>query len=224
MIALDNFELDVFSAPGGSLEYSVLRACRGLVGIGWQNSAADRVSTLDVEGVSVPRLTFASKATGEAMGTYLWFLGQNIPAGAELTATWAISAGAAFLGLAGLYGDTDIRITGSGVILSDSVADPSVIVPTHREPSLALLQLLSGHDGGVGSITPLTDWSALVELNISSIQQWALYMYDLIQSGDVTAGWTQTAEDALALGINYAEFTTLRDLRVAPGDHHYLSF
>jgi hypothetical protein len=226
MINFDTASADVLAAPGGTVQYTVTRGpLRGLLGLAWVPANLDVVTALDVAGTSVPKLGHIGKGTGTAMAMSLFFLGQTIPDGASLTSTWTLSASAALCCLYGLRGNHDTRLTGFGTISSDSVANPSVEVNAHKEPSVGIIGFTSGHTGGVGTIAPLANWTSIFELDVGpGIMQWASYSYDLIQSENVTHGWTQTAEDALAWGVNMAEFTTLRDLRVATGNHHYLSF
>jgi len=69
--------------------------------------------------------------------------------------------------------------------------------------SWAGLALYSGHDALTG-ITPLLNWTGRIEQDAGT-ECAACYTYNTVSTADVTAGWTQTAEDAVAVLVAVSE-------------------
>lgn len=146
----------------------------------------------------------AGKATGEAMNVAAFFLGASIPTGAQ---TVAISGTLTevFRGVAiSLTADDDTEIVDTDTsINSDSLASPRATLSLSGRTSFAAMVFASG----VNSLTSapiLTGWSGLDGFDSGS-QIAAAAKYDTIDSTDVTIGWDQVAEDAVAIGVAIAQ-------------------
>lgn len=177
-----------------------------IVGVFQIGSGTDQVTSVTYGTETMTEVTGSPnlKGTGEAMASYLYFLGSNIPTGNQ-TVTVTVSGAAVKGGTAiSLTGAADTEIVDvDATINSDSQADPSVTLSLGGRTSFASIGFVSGQDAITG-ITPLTGWTSRSEGD-GGLEVVGTYTYDTIGSTDVTAGWTQTADDAVAMAIAVSE-------------------
>jgi len=203
------FEADSFSTAGTSTRSvshpgvtpRAVIAC--LLGAG---SAADEVSTCDYGGTNIPEIGASpiAKATGEPGSVAMFFLGSSIPTGTQtVTCTATGSAATKILYVTTLTATTDTEVVAADTsINSDSVANPSSTLALSGRTSFVDLCLFTGQDTG-GGITQLGGWTNQNE-TVSSAG-FAHYTYDTVGSTDVTIGWSQSADDAVAIGVAISE-------------------
>lgn len=178
---------------------------RGVIVLICQNGAADEVAGVTYDGVAMTEVAGSpnTKATGEPGAVYCYFLGSGIPQGSPKTATITVTGGATLIKRATVVtisGDSDMEVIDvDATINSDSVADPAVTLSLGGRAAFCCIAFHSGHDQA-GAISQLTNWSSLAEVDFGS-QVAGRYRYNTIGTADVTAGWTQTAEDATAIAI-----------------------
>lgn len=88
-------------------------------------------------------------------------------------------------------------------INSDAQANPSVTLQTGGKLCFAAIGFFSGQNATTG-ITPLTNWTSNLENDFGSVTG-GWYRFNSFLSADVTAGWTQTSDDAAMIGVLLGE-------------------
>lgn len=173
-------------------------------------ATADHIAGITYGGDAMTEVSGSPNilATGETGITYCYFLGTSIPTGAQSVAvdTTATSNYIAYCVTLTAGADTEI-VDSDGTINSTSITNPSVTLSLSGKTSWAGLALHSGAQA-VGGVTPLTNWTGRSETDRGATQA-ACYTFDTIGTSDVTAGWTQTSEDASAVCVAVSEITTL---------------
>src|SRR4029077_10172258 len=93
--------------------------------------------------------------------------------------------------------DTDCVVVNTS-INSDAIANPSVLLPASGQPVFSLVSFCSGQDAEVS--TPLAGWTKRAAGVLGAASS-ALMTYDTIGTADVTAGWTEASDDAVAVAV-----------------------
>lgn len=144
------------------------------------------------------------KTTGEALAVHAFFLGASIPTGAQTVSLGATPAGNEVGCCISLTGSADTEIVAINTsINSDAVADPSSTLGLSGRTCFVGMGFCSGQNATTG-YTPFTGWTSQVETGDGS-RGGGCYTYDTIGSTDVTVGWTQTSDDALAIALAVSE-------------------
>jgi hypothetical protein len=144
------------------------------------------------------------KTSGEVCTVTLYFLGSSVPTGAQTVTFDPVASATKFGGSITLTGNTDLEIVDTdSTISSDSSSNPSVTLGLTGRTSFAAIGFFSGIGVDTG-ITPLTSWTARAEHDFTPSMA-GVYTYDTISSSDVTAGWTQAADDAVAIATAVSE-------------------
>jgi hypothetical protein len=146
-----------------------------------------------------------TKLTGEAMAVHVFFLGSSIPAGAQTVVfVNAVATDVALTGCVTLTAANDTEIVDTdATISSDAVANPSAVLVLGGATSFAA-QVFGSGQNAEGSVTPLTNWTSRDSADLGS-QTGFIHTYDIIGTTDVTMGWTQASEDAVAVGVAVTE-------------------
>lgn len=176
-----------------------------IIGIMQNVGATDEVTAVSYGGVALSRVGAVFHTTGEPGAVYLYFLGASIPTGAQTVSVtvngtgstkrvtvWALTAGA----------DTEV-VASDTTINSDSQANPSVTLGLMGRSCWCGIEFFSGQNAPTG-ITPFASWTATLEQDFGS-QTGGSYRYNTIGTADVSAGWTQTAEDAAMVAVAIGE-------------------
>jgi hypothetical protein len=171
-----------------------------------QNAAGtDQVTGVTYGGTTMTEVNGSPNlhAAGETGAVYAYFLGSSISSGAQ-TVTVNVSGAASKRAIAyTLTANDDTEIVDSdGTIMSNSLANPSVLLSLAGRTSWVGIGFHSGQDAITGT-TPLGSWTDL-EHDFGS-QVGASYRFNTIGTSDVTAGWTQTADDAVMIGVAVSE-------------------
>lgn len=176
-----------------------------IIAVNQQTGSTDEVTAVTYGGVVCNRVAALFKATGETGGVYLYHLGANIPAGPQTVAvTVNGTASSKRVTVWGLTAAQDTSVKTSDVTInSDSLANPSVVLALGGVTCWCCIEFLSGQDAAA-SVTPLANWTATLT------QQWTAqvggsFRYNTISNVDVTAGWTQTADDATMIAMAIQE-------------------
>lgn len=172
-----------------------------------QTTTADHIAGITYGGVSMTEVSGSPNilSSGETGAVYCYFLGSSIPTGAQSVSvdTTATSNYITYcVTLTAATSATQVKDS-DGTINSTSQANPSVTLSLGGLTSFAALALHSGQQAVTG-ITPLTSWTSRSETDRGA-QQAACYTFNTIGTSDVTAGWTQTADDACAVCIAVTE-------------------
>lgn len=172
-----------------------------------QIAGGDEVTGVTYGGVAMTEVTGSPnlKATGEPGAVYGYFLGSSIPTGAQtvtvtVDATGTNKAAVAITITAAAnttVQDTDVSIN------SDAATNPSATLALGGNTCFCAEGFFSGINA-VGNVTPFADWTSRYEFDFTS-QIGGVYTYDTIAAVDVTMGWTQTSEDAIAIGVAVTE-------------------
>ena len=167
--------------------------------------AADEVSGVTYGGVAMTETSDSPllKAAAEDGGVYSYFLGSSIPTGAqtvEVTVTGATTKAAVAITITAA---ADTTVQDTATISSDSATNPSVTLSLGSNTCFCAIGFMSGQ-ASVGNITPSASWTSRYEFDFTS-QTCGFYTYDTIGSSDVTAGWTQTADDAISIAVAITE-------------------
>ena len=96
-----------------------------------------------------------------------------------------------------------VGLGADATVTSTSQENPSVTLSANSRYVASFLAFYSGQDAITG-ITPLTNWASESEGDFGT-QTVGFYSYNPIDSVDVTAGWTQTAEDAAMIAVTIAQ-------------------
>lgn len=172
-----------------------------------QNAAGtDEVSSVTYGGTSMTEVSGSPNlhATGETGVVYAYFLGSGIPSGAQ-TVDVNVSGAASKRAVAyTLTANADTEIVDSdGTITSNSQSNPSATLSLSSRTSWGGIAFHSGQNA-VSGTTPLGSWTGDLEHDFGpQVAGW--YRFNTIGTSDVTAGWTQTAEDAVMIGVAVSE-------------------
>jgi hypothetical protein len=146
----------------------------------------------------------AIKTTGEVGSVVFYFLGSGIPTGAQTVTFDKLASAVTFGGAISLTGAANTEVVDSdATINSDSATNPSVTLSLAGRTSFAGIGFFSGQGADTG-ITPLSSWTSRAEHDYGAAVA-AVYSYDTIGAADVTAGWTQAADDAIAVAVAVSE-------------------
>ena len=167
-------------------------------------------SSNDVTGMSYGSLALTAVSgspntltTGELGNITCWFGGSGIPTGVQ-TITAASGASSKVAYCITLTGAADTEVVDSdGTINSTSQANPSVTLSLSGRASFCAIGFEGGPDAPTG-VTPFANWTARDETD-PGLAILALYTYDTIGTADVSAGWTQVADDAVAIAVAVSE-------------------
>lgn len=210
-IALDSSGTPASQGTSFSFLHTPVGTVRAvIVTVNQQTGSTDEVTSVTYGGVACSRVSALFKTTGETGAIYVYFLGSSIPAGPQTVAinvngtgsakrptVWAFTAGQ----------DTSIK-TSDSTINSDSLANPSVTLALGGLTCWCGIEFLSGQDS-TASITPLANWTATLTQQWGATQCGGSYRYNTISNVDVTAGWTQTADDATMIAFAIQEGVTV---------------
>lgn len=168
-------------------------------------AGADVFSTVSYGGIVLPRIgQFVGKTSGEAMCTAIYGLTSGIPTGNQAafisTVSTSIIVGYAITVTAA----RDTQISGCDFsINNDSIANPTSTVAVGARSSFSCIGIISGQDASA-NVTPSAGWTSRFKGNYGATTS-ALFTNDTVGTSDVTAGWTQTADDAVAISIAISE-------------------
>jgi hypothetical protein len=144
------------------------------------------------------------KTTGEVGSVCFYFLGSSIPTGAQTVTFDKLASCTAFGGCISLTGAANTEIVDSdNTINSDAAVNPSVTLSLSGRTCFAGIGFFSGQGADTG-VTPLSSWTSRAEHDFTPSVA-GVYSYDTIGSSDVTAGWTQTSDDAFAVAVAVSE-------------------
>jgi hypothetical protein len=211
-------------AVATSLTYaqnSVSGTPNGIVVFVLTTSGMDVITTVTYGGVACTEIAGSPllKATTETMGVHAFFLGQNVPTGAQnvvITATGTVViVGISETVDSDIGADTFISAINTA-ISSDSVANPADTLALFNHVSLVVMGFMSGHDDAA-DCSPLTGWTSRHEGNAGTVTE-GMYEYDTVAGADVGIGWTQTAEDAIAIAVGITDGAIVADTGILDGE------
>jgi hypothetical protein len=181
-----------------------------IVFVGQITGGTDEVTSVTYGGVSMSELAGSpiNKATSEVLGIYAYFLGSGIPVGTQtvlVTVSGSSPKIAGAISVTASAGAATETIAIDATINSSSVSNPSVTLNLLSRTCFCCIGFGSGQNAPSG-ITPLTDWTDRLE-NDYGLQTGGIYTYNIIGSTNVTAGWTQGADDAVMIAVAISEIS-----------------
>jgi len=169
-------------------------------------ASSQTVTGVTYSGVTMAAAGSANLTAGENGNVTGWFLGESVPTGAQtVTVTILTDGGSNIYGTSiSLTAAADTSVLGTNnSINSSSSANPSSTLALGSVSAFVAMAFRSGQ-GAVSGITPLTNWTDILEVD-DGAETGGTYRYNIIGSTDVTVGWTQTADDAVALAVAIRE-------------------
>lgn len=189
-----------------SFTHTVTGTPRGIIVMCVSDNDAIPWTSVTYGGTSLSEVTSSpsNKTTGEDSSVSIWFLGTNTTLSGNQTVI--ANRGFATEGLVccvTVNADDDVAEVDTTVLTGDTQASPVNL--TLSLGGNTCLCVCAGHSGrpAAGNMTALTDWTEIDNVSMTS-ESGACYVYDNIQSSDVTAGWTMDATDdvnAFALAV-----------------------
>ena len=206
-VAFDAFTASTAGIGNLTITHSPVGTPRAAIVFVVQNANAnDRVSGVTYGTDAMTEMTGSplAKGTGQTSVIYGYFLGTSIPTG-DQTVTVTVTAGATKqAGVITLTAGADTTIQDvDATITSDSLENPSVTLSAGGNTVFAAIGFHSGIPDPA-NITPLTNWTARLEEDFGSATG-GWYTFDTIGASDVTAGWTQGADDAQMIAVAVTE-------------------
>jgi len=178
------------------------------------NSATDEVSSVTYGSLTLTEIPGSPNTSsgGENGVAYAYFAGSAIPTVSQ-TVTVTVSGSSSKIA----YAISIAAATYTEVVSSDGTLDTtncsscSVTLPLGGRTSFAAIGFVSG-ENDPASNTPLTNWSAddTAHEHDFGNQTAGAYTYNTIGSSDVTCGWTQSSDDALAMCVAVSEIRPRR--------------
>lgn len=201
---------DAYTANNGtgnlSFTHTPVGTPKGIILLCDGDDTTDEFSSATYGGVAMTEVSGSPNVltTGEGGNVSCFFLGSGIPTGAQTVAVTVIGTGTKQVGVFSVTASADTEVVDSdGTINSTSQADPSVTLSLSGRSSFCAIGFFSGQ-GAVTGTTPFTSWTSRTEFDFGS-DVCGIYSYDTIGTADVSAGWTQTADDACAIAIAISE-------------------
>lgn len=181
------------------------------------NANSDFIAGVDYGGVALTEVTGSplGKAGGEPGIVHAFFAGSGLPSGAQ-SVTVDTTSGSTYCAVCYVLGGAaDLELVDIETLNSNSLANPSMTLSLGGRECFAAVGGFSGQDT-FGGVTPLSGWANSAEQDFGS-QMGISYAYNTIGTSDVTAGWTQTAEDVLAIAVAVGEISGAYTLTCVTG-------
>ena len=193
------------SVDGASWTHTPTGTPKGVIVFVVNLGSTDFVTGVTYGGVAMSQVAGSplAKATGETFIVYCFFLGAGITAGNQTVAvSWSGNQTRECLCIS-LVAAGNTEVVDTTTISSDSVIDPSATLSLGGF-SCFCVEMFGSRQTGVEFITPFANWTARVEVD-EGVKTHGCYTYDVIDTADVTMGWTQTADDAVCIGVAVKE-------------------
>lgn len=185
------------------------------------DGSTDNTTGMTYGGVAMTEVTNSPrlKSAVESIGLHVFFLGSGIPTGAQTIAvTTSSSYGANFsLSCMTLTAGADTQIAATAAtISSNNQSNPSETLALGSATAFVLIAFVSGQNATSG-ISPSASWTSRSAVDVGQVS-FGNYTRDSNGTGNITCGWTQTSDDALALSIGISEITN-KTLAAASGSY-----
>ena len=163
----------------------------------------DRVTLTKYGGVTMPRVMFLPKATGEAEALHAYFLGSGIPTGPQnvtFTTDSSLDTDATCVTVTAA-GDTVFDVSTS--VISDSQSNTSLAL----NPTAQAMVILGLIWGGTSSFTGVTGPGSVHRFwtQHASSMSYSVATQNVTGAGPTTIGYTHTADDVIAAAFSIRE-------------------
>ena len=213
-VAFDAASTQAIGAGHLSWTHTPVGTPRGVLVFVLGNGAGDDVSTITYGSATLAEIPGSPniQSVGEGFDIHAFFLGASVPTGAQTVFVNVTGFAAhAAVAITLTAGNDTALVDSDGTINSTSYTNPSVTLSLGGVTSFAAIGFGSGQDAATG-ITPLANWTSRLEVDFGT-RTAGVYTHDTIGTTDVTAGWTQTADDAVAIAVAVTESATVGDRR-----------
>jgi hypothetical protein len=174
---------------------------RGVVVLIPQGVQTDQVSGVTYGGVAMTRVRLDARATAETCASYVYFLGKDIPTGAQTVAVTSTGTNPKWPQVITITasGDTEIDVQSGGD--AGIIANPSVaIIPT--APAVVAYVNASGLNAPVS--TPETNTIQAAARDLGTISGHIGYKA-VAAAGATTIGWTSASDDVCHAAVSIIE-------------------
>lgn len=206
-VAYDAFSSSATSTGTISLTHTPVGTPRAVIVFATENqSSSDEIVSATYGGVAMTEVanTPLISLNGQDVAMYCFFLGTGIPTGAKTVTVLATTGTTKIVGVITLTGAKDTSVVDMDkTIDSASLENPSCTLQAGGKSVFCCISLSSGENDPT-KITPLASWTSRVETDYGATMS-GIYTYDTIGTADVTAGWTQLANDAFAIALAVSE-------------------
>lgn len=164
----------------------------------------DRVTSVFYGSEAMTRVARNFKQLSETAAVYAYFVGSSLDGGPQ-TVQVTITGGLLnchFVCLT-LEGDTDLQVEDSDIsINSNSIANPTGSLSSGGNFIACAIGFFSGRK--IGDWSPRAGWTHVFANDFANSSS-AVHTYDTIDDLNVTCGWTQAADDGLAVAVSIRE-------------------
>jgi len=205
-VSLNSVDAVVSGAAGWNISVSGGAAPKGvLISIDRHQESINAVSAVRYGGTLLSYVSGAPvlKTTGEDLSVHVYFLGSAVPTGTQ-------EASASFTNTADhqmvvyiLDADADLTVQDTGTVSSDSLANPAHTLALGGNVCWCAALAVAGRQSPAGT-APLSGWTMDTEYDHGGGVGLAT-SYDTISDVDVSAGFTQAADDVGMLVIAITE-------------------
>ena len=144
-------------------------------------------------------------AGGEGGNVSAFFVGTGIPTGAQTVTVTVLDATSKACAVYTLTAAADTEVVDTDVTInSASLTNPFATLSIGGRTSWATMGLYSGVDTISVEVTPRTNWTSLSAYDLGT-EGIGDHRYNIIGSSDVNCGWTQAANDAVAVCLAVSE-------------------
>lgn len=216
-VAYDSFFASAVSTDAGDITVACtpVGTPRGVEVRVNSGSNADQVTGVTYGGVTMTEAAGSPliKTSTEIMTTHVFYLGASIPTGVQDCIVDRSGSTSMVVGVTLLTASTNTEIVdtttvqsapGGGAGLS---TDPVAALSLGGRTCFCSIGFVSGKGAttdDVNGITPLASWTSRHEEDHGAYVS-GIYTYDTIGTTDVTAGWTQSDDDANGIAIAVSE-------------------
>lgn len=169
-----------------------------------ENGGTNGVSGVTYGGVAMELVAVNAKTSGEAGTVITYFLGSNIPAGAQTVSVTVSDAVSKRAGATTVTAATNTCWVSVDIsIASDSIANPSSTLNLLGKTCFVSVAGHSGQNAATGT-GQSSGWTNRLEHGFGA-QTGVWYSYNTISTANVAVGWTQTADDAVMVAMAITE-------------------
>lgn len=186
----------------GSTPRSVLVLC-------FSNSPDDQISGVTYGGVAMAEVAGSPnlKTAPETMSVYAYHLGAGIPTGTQEVSVARSATNALSVVCITNPAAKDTEIVDSDAsVNTGSATNVSATLSLGGRTSFCALAGATGENAPAGSCSPLSNWTSRAEHDFGVLGG-LVYTYNTISTVDVTAGWTQSSDDAVMIAVAVSEVT-----------------
>ena len=200
-VQYDNYaELGSTTTGDFNFDITPVGTARGVLVYVITNVEGDEITSVTADGTSMTEVTDSPtlNTAGEDGGAHCFFLGSSIPAGTlTIAVTTSGSTTTKYAGAVTLTASQDTSVVDTNNLISNNTATTSVTLSLGSVSSFCMIGFWTGLNAP-GNYAPLTGWTSRNETDFGN-QCGGIYTYDTVDTADVTAGYSNSGGDDVAL-------------------------